>query len=102
MSSFDPFGLQSLTTTLNRIERKVNTMALDLTGLKAAVAAESLSVDHALALLTEQSASLADIKTQLAAAIAANDPAELQGVVDSITAEQGKVDAAITALTPTP
>lgn len=108
MSSFDPFGYQGVARALDRINnalsqlaKRIDHMALDLTGLKAAVAAESVSVDHVLEVLAAQSASLADIKQQLADALAANDPAELQSVIDSITAEQAKVDAAVAVLNPT-
>ena len=77
------------------------------TALIAAVKAEDDVVDSAIVLINGQVATLADIKAQLAAAIASNDPAALQAVADSIgasvtdiTAKKDALAAAVAANTP--
>lgn len=61
--------------------------------IQDAVAAETAVVESAIVLLTQ-------LHDELAAAIAANDPAALQAVVDSIGAEKQKLADAIVANTP--
>lgn len=77
--------------TLTRIEAKIDAllnqgekMKLDLTGLLAAVAAETTIDNSVLALLTQVVQQNKDLSAQLAAAIASNDPAELAAVQKSI------------------
>lgn len=61
--------------------------------LTAKVTAEETVIDSVATLLNGLSAIIADLKTQLAAAIAANDPAAIQAVADSLDALGVKVDA---------
>lgn len=75
--------------------------------LEAAVAAEDTVIDSAVALINGFAGTITDLKTQLAAAIAANDPAAIQAVVDAmtataadITAKSASLAAAVTANTP--
>lgn len=116
MPPFDPFGYQSVARALDRNTNALNAqhaglvvqltkgfsaMALDLAAIKAAIDAEDVSIDHLVDALTQQSASLADIKAQLAAALAAGlDPAAVQAIIDTVTAEQAKVDAAVASVQP--
>lgn len=75
----------------------------------AAVTAESDKDDAIIALVNGNTAMIASLKQQLADALAANDPAAIQGVLDSLTAAETsslanaqKVVDAINANTPTP
>ena len=77
--------------------------------LIAAVKAEDDVVDGAVVLINGLAKSMVDIKAQLAAAIASNDPVAMQAVVDSMTATIGDVNAkkqaladAVAANTPAP
>ncbi len=77
------------------------------TALIAAVKDEDTVIDSATVLIEGQVKSLADLKTQLDAAIAANTPAALQAVSDSIgstitdiTAKKTALAAAVAAGTP--
>lgn len=72
-----------------------------------AVADEDTVIDSAVVLIEGFGSTLADIKAQLAAAIAANDPAAIQAVADSltntiadVTAKKQQLADAITANTP--
>jgi hypothetical protein len=103
----------SALATLRRMETQ--TMA-GLQALKdqadkvmAAVTAESDKDDAIIALVNGNTAMIASLKQQLADALAANDPAAIQGVLDSLTAAETsslanaqKVVDAINANTPTP
>ncbi len=61
--------------------------------LSVKVTAEESVIDSVVTLLNGLSAMIADLKSQLAAAIAANDPAAIQAVADSLSALSTKVDA---------
>ncbi len=63
------------------------------TQLQADVAAEGTVIDSAIALINGFTTTVTDLKTQLAAAIAANDPAAIQGVLDTITATETDLKA---------
>lgn len=67
-------------------------MAVTVNDLIAKVAALKTVDDSVLALIT-------GIKAQLDAAIAANDPAALQSLSDSLDAETARLQAAVTANT---
>jgi len=54
----------------------------------AAIAAESDKDDAIIALVTAETAMITALKQQLADAIAANDPAALQAVLDALTAAE--------------
>ncbi len=69
---------------LTKLTAKEDKMAIDVTKLVADVAAERTVIDGAITLLNGQTATLIDLKTQLAAAIAANDPAAMQAVQDAL------------------
>lgn len=78
-----------------------------LAALKTSVDAEGTVEASILTLLTGLTSTVADLKTQLAAAIASNDPVALQAVADGLDALQSEVDsnaaslsAAVTANTP--
>ena len=60
---------------LSHLIRKVDAMALDISKLTADVTAQTSVITSAVTLITGLSASVSDLKTQLDAAIAANDPA---------------------------
>lgn len=66
-----------------------------LADLTTAVAAQT-SVDTAVVTLLD------GLTTQLAAAIAANDPVAVQALVDQIAANTATLSAAVTANTPAP
>jgi hypothetical protein len=99
---------------LCRIERMLGTILenqedimIDTSKIVAAVAAEKTKVDSLIALSNGQSATMKDLGTQLAAAIAANDPAALAQVqadldkaADDLSTETAAVGAAIDANTP--
>ncbi len=80
---------------------------IDTSKILASVAAEKTKVDSLIALANGQSATMKDLSAQLAAAIAANDPAALakvQADLDQastdLDAETAAVGAAIDANTP--
>lgn len=64
-----------------------------LDDLAARIAALESVEDSVVALLNGLTAIIADLKAQLATAIANNDPAALQAVVDGLDALSSKVDA---------
>jgi hypothetical protein len=77
---------QKLDLVLRTERRMENEMALDFTQMIAATA-EQTSVDNsALQALNSLSAKVADLSTQLAAALAANDPVAAQAVQDQLNA----------------
>jgi len=83
--------------------RKVDGMALDITKLTADVTAQSTVISSAVVLITGLNASISDLKTQLAAAIAANDPAALaavQAALDDLDAKIASNTAALAAAVP--
>lgn len=85
--------LKQLLFNQNLIISKLNKMANELQALKDQVAASITVEESAIALIT-------GLKTELDAAIAANDPAALQALSDSLGAEKDKLAAAVTANTP--
>lgn len=66
--------------------------------LVAAVAAEDTVIDGAVTLIQGVAAQISDLKDQLAAAIANNDPVAMQAVVDSMTATNADITAKTSAL----
>lgn len=84
-------------------------MALDLSKLQSEVAAEATIEKAALKSLQDLAASVADLKVQLAAAIAANDPAALKALQDTVdaldkqlAADNAELGAALTPPPPPP
>lgn len=68
------------------------------TALIAAVTAEDTQIDSTIVLIKGLNQSLADLQAQLAKAIAANDPAAIQAVSDSMAATVADVTAKTKAL----
>ena len=83
----------TLAAALNELTRKVDLIMATLDDIKTAVAAEQTVEASAITLLTS-------LHDQLAAALAANDPAALQAIVDSINTQASALAAAVTANTP--
>jgi len=75
-------------------------MANELQNLKDAQAKALTLEEMAIQLLTAQKGNLDALKQQLADAIAANDPAAIQTVADSINAESDRLNTAIAAIQP--
>lgn len=65
--------------------------------LTADVAAETALDQSIITLIQGDAAIIADLRSQLAAAIAANDPAALQAVVDSMDSAHATMTANATA-----
>lgn len=105
---------QDLAERLARIEEMLGEVIdnqeiemIDTSKIVAAVAAEKTKVDSLIALAKGQSAAMKDLAAQLAAAIAANDPAamaqvqaDLDKAADDLGTETAAVDAAINENTP--
>lgn len=85
--------LGQMVTILNSIVEKENAMAATLDDVQTAVAAETTVEGSVITLLN-------GIAAQLAAALAANDPAKVQAIVDQITANTTAMSAAVAANTP--
>lgn len=90
---------------LNFIINKLNKMGQELENIKqqntaliAAVAEEDTVIDSAVVLIEGFGTTLTNIKQQLADAIAANDPAALQAVADSLGSTITDVNARKQAL----
>lgn len=66
--------------------------------LLANVQAEDTVIDGAITAISGLSSQVADLATQLAAAISANDPAAIQAVADSLTATSADITAKTQAL----
>lgn len=75
------------------IEQQGNTIMATLQDIQAAVAAEKTVEDSVLVLLS-------NIEQQLKDAIASNDPAAMQAVVDQINAQKQTMADAVAAGTP--
>lgn len=80
-------------TELAHINQKLDKIIMDLsaiqaqnTALIAAVKEEDTVIDGAIVALNGVTKVVSDLQTQLAAAIAANDPAAIQAVSDSMAA----------------
>lgn len=92
--------LDRIEYALGRIEFMFNQLFIQgrkemasIADLQAAVTAQKTVADSVVTLLT-------GIAAQLAAAIAANDPAQVQAVLDGLTANTAELQAAVTANTP--
>ena len=87
------------------LNARMEQMALDITKLTADVAAQTTVISSAVALITGLNSAVSDLKTQLAAAIAANDPAALaavQAALDDLDAKLTANTASLAAAVPTP
>lgn len=85
--------LVQITDALPTLMTMVNKMAGELDALKTAVARVKTVEDSAIALLQ-------GIKAKLDAAIAADDPAALQALSDSLGQDSDALSAAVVANTP--
>jgi ABC-type transporter Mla subunit MlaD len=85
--------LQKILTQLGVIMAGVADIKASVDALSAKVTEEETVIDSVVTLLNGLSAMIADLKAQLAAAIANNDPAAIQAVADSLAALSTKVDA---------
>lgn len=104
MTSFDPFGYQSVARALDRNTNALNAlstqmakgfqqMAGELDALKAAVARVKTVEDSAVALLQ-------GLKQKLDEAIASGDPAALQALSDTLGQDSDALAAAVASNTP--
>lgn len=108
--------IKKILETVLLIIQKLQTMSGTLADIQAsnatllaAVAAEDTVIDSAVVLINGFATTLSDIQAQLAAAIAASDPAAIQAVADSlgataadVTAKSAALAAAVSANTPAP
>lgn len=78
--------IDSLFTRVGEIMASLKDIQDRIAKLTADVAAETSLDQSIITLIQGDAAIIADLKSQLAAAIAANDPAALQAVVDSMDA----------------
>jgi len=77
---------QKLDLVLRTERRMENEMALDFTKMIAAAAAQSTVTNSVLQALGDFGAKVSDLSTQLAAALAANDPVAAQAVQTQLDA----------------
>jgi len=89
----DPVVSAKLDQILTALQSLGDKLMATLADIQNDVASESTVIDGVVTLLGE-------LSTQLAAAIAANDPAALQAIVTSIDANKAKLAAAVAANTP--
>lgn len=102
--------LREMLGLILRTERQMeNIMALDFTKMIAATAAQSTVTNSVLAALQSLGAKIADLSTQLAAAIAANDPVaqaavqtQLDALAQGVSDNDDKLAAAVVATGPAP
>lgn len=71
-----------------------------LADIQSVLAANEASETKLITLLQTMSANNASLTTQLAAALAANDPVALQSIVTQMQADQATMDAAVAAAIP--
>ncbi len=98
--------IQQLLSAVTKAEKRIMATLADIQAqndaLAAAVAAEDTVIDSAVVLINGFGSILTDIKAQLAAAIASNDPVAMQSVVDAmgntITDVNAKKDALAAAV----
>lgn len=83
--------------SLERIERKLDKMAIDLAAATAAVAAQTTIEASVETLLTQLTT---EIKNLIASSGNTVDPVALQAIVDGIIANNTKLSAAVVANTP--
>lgn len=85
---------------LGEANANLESIMIDTSKILAAVADEKTKVDSLIALANGQTATMKDLSAQLAAAIAANDPAALaqvQADLDKAAADLGTETAAVSA-----
>src|SRR5882672_2401186 len=85
---------------VSQVLEKLENIMIDTSKIIAAVAAEKTKVDSLITLANGQSATMKDLSAQLAAAIAAGDPAALaqvQADLDKASSDLDTETAAVTA-----
>jgi hypothetical protein len=88
---------KTILAALGDLQQGESTTMLDLTALKTAVANEKTVEDSAIQLIQGIAAQLKALISQSGNTV---DPATLQTIVDSMTAEQSALAAAVAANTP--
>lgn len=78
-----------------KLDENQEILMATLADIQAAIAAEKEEEDKIIALLQQMSTDNKQMAIDLAAAIAANDPAAIQGIVDSLNANTTAMDQAI-------
>jgi hypothetical protein len=106
----DPEVQRRLDVLIHKDDLLLNSMGklmLDSSRLLASATAATTKIDSLIALATSQTATMKDLSDQLAAAIAANDPAAIAQVqadmntaADTFDLEGNKAQAAVDANTP--
>jgi len=96
-----------LRSDVNKLLTRENSMAIDVSALLAEVAKETTVEQSAVTLINKIAANQADLSKQLAAAIAADDPAAMAAVqkaiddsVAQLQANDTELAASVTANTP--
>lgn len=90
-------GLAIQTETLTRENKSIMATLADI---MAAVTGLEASEAKIIAALQAESASIASLQSQLAAAIASGDPTAMQAVVDKLNADKAAIDNALAAAAP--
>lgn len=83
----------NLMSALERLERKVDTMSVQLDALKAEVQKNTTVTQSALALIQGLADQIVALK---------DDPVQLQALADQLRGDSSALAAAVTANTPTP
>lgn len=86
----------------NNQAQRYHTIMVTLADIQTALGAAETQEAALIALLQASVASNTQLSTDLAAALAANDPAAIQSVVDKLNADTATMQAAVAAATPTP
>lgn len=84
--------LRATVSKLNLLNSKMEALMIDVTKITAAATRANAGIESVLAVLAEQSRQLKDLSAQLAAAIAANDPAAQKAVQDQLDALAAGLD----------
>ncbi len=82
---------------IDQLTKEIHTMALDLTALKDAVAANTSVDQSAITLINGLAAKIQELINASGNTV---DPAELQAIVDGITADNQTLASAVAANTP--
>lgn len=98
-----PLSAQSdVTALVHTVLAKEDSIMATLADIQAALAAETTEEGKLIALATQMNDELKLVSTQLAAALASNDPVAMQAVVDQLNANTAAVDAELASLAPAP
>lgn len=91
---------QEILAGICSLNTKIGKIMATLADIQSVLAANEASETKLITLLQTMSANNASLTTQLAAALAANDPVALQAIVTQMTADQATMDAAVAAAIP--